>query len=454
MRQVLQELPETLDETYERILKEINRANREHAHRLLQCLTVAVRPLRVAELAEVLAIDFGMAVGTDTSKLNTDWRWEDQEDAVLSTCSSLITVVEEDGDQVVQFSHFSVKEFLTSPRLAVSSAGVSRFHILLEPAHTILAKVCLGVLLRLGDSNSVDEQTTERAAFPLAQYAAKHWTNHAQFENVSSSLWEEMEILFNPDKPYFSAWIRAHDIDVEPTPSATLWYFAPYGKSTATPLYYASLCGFYDLAKHLISNCSQQVNAEGGHYVSPLVAALQMKDFKMAQLLYEHGAAVDVEGYHKRPPLYGASCSGHLEIAEWLLHHGASPIGVDQVDGQTVLHEAAINGGLELLQMVLQHKADPSIQDLSGKTPLHVASRSERPDIVRTLLEYGADVNIRDEECVTPLHVASMYGILVIARLLVEHGANVDAEDNKGRTPFQVASGSDMVDFLSDQGSK
>jgi hypothetical protein len=58
LRGILVELPETLDETYERVLKEINKANREHARRLLQCLTVASRPLRVAELAEVLAIDF------------------------------------------------------------------------------------------------------------------------------------------------------------------------------------------------------------------------------------------------------------------------------------------------------------------------------------------------------------------------------------------------------------
>ena len=58
---MLEELPETLDETYERVLRDINKANRDCAHRLLQCLTVAVRPLRVAELAEVLAVDFGTA---------------------------------------------------------------------------------------------------------------------------------------------------------------------------------------------------------------------------------------------------------------------------------------------------------------------------------------------------------------------------------------------------------
>ena len=451
---MLDELPDTLDETYERVLREINKAKRDHAHRLLQCLVVAVRPLRITELAEVLAVDFGTISGRETSRasrLNPDWRLEDQEEAVLSTCSSLIAIEGEDWDQVVQFSHFSVKEFLTSPRLADSSPDVSRFHIPLGPAHVILASACLGTLLRLDDQ--VDGYNVQ-GRFPLSQYAAQHWMKHAQFEDVSSRLREEIEILFDRDKPYFSAWICVHDIDVEPTENATLWFFAPLHKSAArpSPLYYASLCGFHDLVGHLIENSLQQVNAKGGWYMSPLGAALEMKDFKTAQLLYEHGADVDVEGYHKRTPLYGVSRSGHLEIAEWLLRHGASLFTFDQTYGRTVLHAAAVNGCVELLQMLLQHKLDPNIQELRGETPLHFASRYERPDVVRMLLEYGAVVNARDKGCVTPLHLASEEGNLAVARLLVEHGANVDAEDDKGWTPLQVASGSDMVDFLSDQG--
>jgi len=51
-------LPETLDETYERTLREINKADWEFAHRLFQFVTVSSRPLQVKELAELLAFDF------------------------------------------------------------------------------------------------------------------------------------------------------------------------------------------------------------------------------------------------------------------------------------------------------------------------------------------------------------------------------------------------------------
>lgn len=153
VRRILSELPETLDETYERILHEIPKSNRVHAHRLLQCLAVAVRPLCADELAEVLAIEFDTAGGI--SELNEDMRWEDQEQAVLSACSSLVAVIDDNDSRVVQFVHFSVKEFLTSDRLATSNIEGSRYHISLERAHTIMAQVCLGVLLRL------DSQTGE-----------------------------------------------------------------------------------------------------------------------------------------------------------------------------------------------------------------------------------------------------------------------------------------------------
>ena len=156
VRRILAELPETLDETYGRILQEIPKSNQVYAHRLLQCLTVAVRPLRVDELAEVLAVDFTASEGIP--KLNESLRWEDQEQAVLSACSSLISVVED--SRVVQFSHFSVKEFLTSDRLATSKIDASRYHhILLEPAHTIMAQACLSALLRF-DSHT-DSATIE-----------------------------------------------------------------------------------------------------------------------------------------------------------------------------------------------------------------------------------------------------------------------------------------------------
>ena len=111
IRYALADLPETLDETYQRTLCEIKNAHRKFAHHLLQCVTMASRSLCVEELAEVLAFDFKVG---PISKFHGGWRLEDLVDAVLSTCSSLLAIVNGENFPVIQFSHFSVREFLAS----------------------------------------------------------------------------------------------------------------------------------------------------------------------------------------------------------------------------------------------------------------------------------------------------------------------------------------------------
>ena len=58
IRNALDELPATLDGTYERTLREIKDTNWKFARRLLLCVAVVSRLLQVEELAEFLALDF------------------------------------------------------------------------------------------------------------------------------------------------------------------------------------------------------------------------------------------------------------------------------------------------------------------------------------------------------------------------------------------------------------
>jgi len=68
---------------------------------------------------------------------------ENPEEAVLSACSTLISVVKDGDSRIVQFSHFSVKEFLTSDRFRTSdSRNDFHYYIRLDDAHTILVSQC------------------------------------------------------------------------------------------------------------------------------------------------------------------------------------------------------------------------------------------------------------------------------------------------------------------------
>jgi ankyrin repeat protein len=423
-------------------LREINKANREHARRLLQCLTVALRPLRVDELAEILAIDFNAPAHGGIPQLNPNWRWADHHQAVLSTCSSLIAIVDDGRSKVVQFSHFSVKEYLTSDRLARSSGDVSQYHILLRPAHTILAQACLGVLLRLDDS--VNRDTA--GDIPLIRYAAQHWFDHARFENVASCIHDAMVYFFDADEPHWIAWSRVEMVD-------EMWNeFLLTGRvENALPLYYASLGGFYDLAEHLVGKHSGLVNARGGRMVTPLVAALHGRHFEVAELLHRNGADIDVRGESESTPLRSACLSGFLDIVQWLLNRGAD-MNVQGFNGYTSLSCAANRGHLQIFQMLIEHGADLHDRNKFGETLLHVAASPsvirDQVDIMQVLLDHGGDPNARDDDGSTPLHTSSwrekerfnLYrGTVEGTRLLLKHGAIIDAEDNEGRTPLQLA---------------
>jgi ankyrin repeat protein len=457
VRGILDDLPDTLDETYERVLRDINKSNQKHAIRLLYCLTVAIRPLLVEELAEVLAVDFDAAQQGGIPKLNPNWRWADHQQAVLSTCSSLIMIVDDGDSQVVQFSHFSVKEYLTSDRLANASRDVSCYHILPESAHTILAQACLGVLLRLDDH--VDRENA--GDIPLANYAAEHWDDHARFKDVSSRVQDAVEIFLDADK--HAACLRLHRID-----EGGDW--GPYTETGLTrggPLYYASFYGFYDLAKHLAVKHPEHVNARGGPLVSPLWAALYRKHFEVAELLHEHGADVNVRGNREGMLLHVVSRSGLVDTARWLLNHGA--VANAQIDiGWTALHLATWNKHLEIVQILLEHGADIHAQNNRGEVALHLAACDwrfyDQIMILQLLLDRGADINARDDRGSTALHHSSYRrddddeddsgsgnGSVEGTCLLLEYGASMDVENNKGETAFQVAleeGHQEMVEFL------
>ena len=392
-------------------MMEIKKTNQVHAYRMLQCLTVAVRPLSVAELAELLAFDFDVAKD-GIPKLKSDWRWEDHEQAVLSTCSSLITVVPGDESPVVQFSHFSVKEFLMSDRLAMSPGDISQYHISLSNAHTMLARACLGVLLR-------DPDVTNRAD-PLARYAAEHWVAHAQVDGVASRVRDGMEDLFDPDKPYFEAWVRSHDVDHE------YGHGAQSQEPGARPLYYAALCGFHELVEHLILKYPQCTSARGGGCGTALHSASFAGHLQVVRSLLRRGVDVNVRGYQNRTSLLFASDSGHHDVVQCLIDHRAD-VNSREDDHNTPLIWAAYHGRLDVVRILLEHHADVNSLDNYTRTPLHnvvwgsrdVLTEDHRR-LVRLLLEHGADVDAKDLNGNTPLELALMWKKSEMAQLLSE----------------------------------
>jgi len=166
-------------------------------------------------------------------------------------------------------------------------------------------------------------------------------------------------------------------------------------------------------------------------------------------------------------PLHVAAEYGYSEIVEVLLEHGADPNIRDKY-GETPLHVAAAFGNSKVVEVLLEHGADPNARDDYGATPLHYAAAFDYPKIVKSLpkdlsdydatplqgavefnypevakllLEHGANPNIQENKYgYTPLHYAASRCHVDVARVLLDHGADPTIRDNEGRTPLDIGS--------------
>ena len=126
-----------------------------------------------------------------------------------------------------------------SDRLVMLRRDISQYHISLEDAHLLLTRASLTILLCDPDAN------THSDSAPLAKYAAERWVTHSQVKNVALQVCDGMQCLFDPDKPYFEAWIKLHNINRFRYSSVP-----PDPEPGARSLYHVVLGGFHELVEH------------------------------------------------------------------------------------------------------------------------------------------------------------------------------------------------------------
>ncbi|KAK2888707.1 hypothetical protein Q8A67_014082 [Cirrhinus molitorella] len=103
------------------------------------------------------------------------------------------------------------------------------------------------------------------------------------------------------------------------------------------------------------------------------------------------------------------------------------------------LSAAAARGNVEAVRRILQdHRVEPDTLNEFGKTALQVMMMG-CTGVARVLLEHGADPNVQDRCGVTPAHDAARTGFLDTLRVLVDHGASVNAPDHSGALPIHIA---------------
>jgi hypothetical protein len=120
----------------------------------------------------------------------------------------------------------------------------------------------------------------------------------------------------------------------------------------------------------------------------------------------------------------------------------------------TPLHQAAANGDIEQVKLLISKGADVNAKDDEEKTPLHYAAEAGKMEVVQLLVEAGADFNAMGNNDWPPLCIAAGNDHIAVAEYLIAHGADVNPDNDW--TPLQEAAYSssvEMVELLIDKGA-
>eukprot|EP00439_Symbiodinium_sp_Y106_P052070 s1657_g6.t4 len=232
-------------------------------------------------------------------------------------------------------------------------------------------------------------------------------------------------------------------------------YFSPPGRSAlqAKAGFRQQLVFFHD---GVVANVSDEHMLRQGEAQLVLVpfSPASEKQVKELRDAAGSGLASTVEAILQRPqdpdlgqptPLLVACAHGHLEVVELLLEARADPHRATN-DGITPLFIAAQEGQLEVARLLLEVHADKDMVMEDGTSPLLIASQSGKVEVVRLLLEAKADKDKAKEDGATSLFMAAQKGQLEVARLLMEAAADTDKAKDDGATPLFIAAQEGQLD--------
>jgi len=293
---------------------------------VLQWLVFSERPLRLEEVAEIVAFD------VPNSTFNVKRRLLNPLE-VLTMCSSLLVLNEtyyydyDCGHEMVpitelRLAHFTVKDYLLSRSLQQSRHA---YYSIEEKSSSLqIAKSCL-IYLNMDQFSSGYRgrriHDTLLREWPLLDYAARVCGLHLR--NIENDLDLSTRNLLQkllsthtlPNGGNFGSLVGA------------VWQAAT-GDSiqTTKPLYFASSYGLVTVVRLLLADIAAvDLEAKGGHYGS---SALQVASYRgnteCVRLLLAAGADPNSPNDLNETSLYWARLNGFVEIVDLLRSYGAT----------------------------------------------------------------------------------------------------------------------------------
>ncbi|KAJ3842518.1 cyclin-dependent protein kinase inhibitor [Lentinula raphanica] len=141
------------------------------------------------------------------------------------------------------------------------------------------------------------------------------------------------------------------------------------------------------------------------------------------------------------------------DLADLILSSLSSPFDFDYVDdinGRTCLHEAAIAGALRLVRLCIDKHVPVDKVDAYGRNALHYAAMNGHSTVCQSLLETNVSLNRLDIDNYNPLVYATLRGSVDCVKVLLDHGdaSPQPTTPNGDLIPLSLASQSGHVDVV------
>jgi ankyrin repeat protein len=192
---------------------------------------------------------------------------------------------------------------------------------------------------------------------------------------------------------------------------------------------------------------------------SELNAAVESGNREEVERLLAIGHDPNATDQFELTALTWAAMKSQVDIARVLLEAGANPNPPPSqiAPGGFPWARAAGVGSLEMVDLLLDAKADVNLKDKEGTTAIFKAAQHQTdPAVIRRLLEAGANINERSDNGMTCLFGAAAQGRVENVRLLIREGATVDVRSNSNETVLIHASfggHSEIVQILLEAGA-
>jgi hypothetical protein len=388
----LERLPNGLDATYESILTSISSRFPLEINRIktmLEWLVLGHTLMTASQLAEIVAI------GPEDTALSFDRVATDPED-VIHVMSQLIITERNRLTTVIKLAHYSIEEFLCSEVILQGSA--KQFFINKQEAHCNIAERCLQYLsfknfdIPLQDL-TWHEYTSMTEEYALLRYVSLNWHHHLRESSAVMNNDTGRQVFEKRIRPRIDWFLNGH----KGSNHFLLWqrFFDPItsltNKSPYLPLYFALHAGLTPIVDILLPPFLPNMNTHLEDGSTCLTAAASGNQVDLARSLLKQGAKVNYANDRKKTPL----------------------------------HCAAEAGAEEMVDLLLEWKADPHARSESGSTPFYLAARSGSTYILRRLHDdHGSEVDVMTWDLWTPLMEAVEKGHEDAVDLLLQWGAD------------------------------